>query len=177
MFGSTASAFFLIAKFPLLPFPVNLKNLVPTVHVSDLCNAALFLSSRSEAAGEAYIITDDGQITINELIKHGAPLMGVRIVPMFIPAKIFIRMAKGAAEVSSSVAGLAGVRPFIERDMVDFLKGEYRFSNDKIRALGFEFEYPDMMDGIDETIDWYRENGYLDRRELWRKALFGKTRN
>ncbi len=171
-----ATILFLMAKFPILPFPVNIDNYMVGVHVRDVCNAAHFLADRKEAIGEAYNVIDNTRYTLREFAEFVCPLMGVRMMPIFIPRDLFFSLGNQLADISRSLSKITGSRPFIEKDMVYYLKAVYTFSNDKLRSLGYEFLYPDLLEGMRETIEWYKDNGYLDRYDLWKKSLFSKTR-
>ena len=35
------------------------------------------------------------------------------------------------------------------------------YSNDKLKAAGYKFRYPDPRPGIKETIEWYRDQGWI----------------
>ncbi len=175
MYG-VATILFLLAKFPILPFPVNMDGYMVGVHIRDVVQAALFLEDKEEAIGQAFNLADNSRYTLREFVEFVCPLMGVHILPVFIPQELLFRAADHLADASKSVSKVMGTRPFVEKDMVYYLKAIYTFSNEKLRKLGYEFEYPDMLEGAKETIEWYKENGYLDRRDLWHKALFGKTR-
>jgi nucleoside-diphosphate-sugar epimerase len=166
-----ATILFLMAKFPILPFPVNLDNRMVGVNVRDVCRAALFLVDKKKAIGEAYNVIDNSSYTMREFAEHVCPLLGVKILPIFIPRELFFLFGNQVADISRSVGKIFHTRPFVEKDMVYYLKAIYSFSNDKLRSLGFEFEYPDLLEGLTETIQWYRENHYLDRRELWTKVF------
>lgn len=169
-----ATILFLIAKFPILPFPVNFDSYIVGVHVRDVCGAALFVSDKEKAVGECYNVIDNSRYSIREFIEFVCPLMNVHIIPIYFPQDMLLKFADQAAGVAKSVSKVMGTRPFIEKDMVYYLKAIYTFSNDKLRSLGYEFEHPDLLDGIRETIEWYKDNGYLDRWDLWQKALFTK---
>ena len=166
-----ATILFLMAKFPILPFPVNLDNRMVGVSVRDVCRAALFLADQPKAIGEAYNVIDNSSYTMREFAEHVCPLMGVRILPIFIPRELFFLFGNQVADISRSVGKIFHTRPFVEKDMVYYLKAIYSFSNEKLRSLGFEFEHPDLLEGLTETIQWYKENHYLDRRELWTKVF------
>lgn len=166
-----ATILFLMAKFPILPFPVNLDNRMVGVNVRDVCRAAMFLADQPKAIGEAYNVIDNSSYTMREFAEHVCPLMGVKILPIFIPRELFFLFGNQMADISRSVGKIFHTRPFIEKDMVYYLKAIYSFSNEKLRSLGFEFQYPDLLEGLTETITWYRENHYLDRRGLWTKVF------
>lgn len=169
-----ATILFLLAKFPILPFPVNFDSNIVGVHVRDVVGAAYFLSTQDKAIGEAYNIIDNTRYTIREFVEFVCPLMNVHIIPIFIPQDLLLKLADRAADAAKSASKVMGTRPFVEKDMIYYLKAIYQFSNEKIRSLGYELEYPDLLEGIRETIEWYKDNGFLDRWDLWQKALFTK---
>lgn len=166
-----ATIIFLIAKFPIVPFPVNIDMRMVGVSVQDVCGAAYFVSTKKEAIGEAYNIADDSDYKVREVVQHLCPALGVRMAPVFIPKDLFFAMGDSFADISRSVAKVAHTRPFVEKDMVYYLKAIYSFSNKKLKDLGYQLHYPDMLKGLTDTVDWYKENGYLDRRELWMKVF------
>ena len=45
--------------------------------------------------------------------------------------------------------------------MAGYITHQYYFSNQKIKDLGFHFEYADYRTGIYYTIKWYMDNGWL----------------
>ncbi|MFH1539548.1 MAG: NAD(P)-dependent oxidoreductase [bacterium] len=166
-----ATMLFLMAKFPILPFPVNLNNNFVSVHVKDVANAAIFLANNKKAVGEAYNVSDCSNYTIKEFVNHVCPLMGVKVIPTFIPQDVLYVLGNQVADASRRIARFVGGRPLVEKDMVYYLKADYAFSNEKLRSLGYQFVYPDMFPGMDETIEWYRDNKYLQVSDLWLKIV------
>jgi len=166
-----ATILFLMAKFPILPFPVNLNNHFVCAHVKDVANSAIFLANKEESIGEAYNIVDCSDYTLREFVKFVCPRMGVKIVPAFIPREMLYIVGNQVADVSRSIARVIGGRPFVEKDMVYYLKADYSFSNEKLRSLGYKFLYPDCLPGLEETIEWYKENNYLHVSDLWMKIV------
>ena len=45
--------------------------------------------------------------------------------------------------------------------MIPYTTGDYWFSNEKLRATGYRFRYPDPRVGLVETITWYESQGLL----------------
>ncbi|MEW6202743.1 MAG: NAD(P)-dependent oxidoreductase [bacterium] len=166
-----ATILFLMAKFPILPFPVNLNNRFVCVHVRDVANAAFFLAGKDESIGEAYNVVDCSSYTLLDMVKFVCPKMGVKIIPTFIPREVLYIVGNQVADVSKSIARIIGGRPLVEKDMVYYLKADYSFSNEKLRSLGYRFLYPDSLKGLGETIEWYKANNYLHRSELWMKIV------
>lgn len=166
-----ATMLFLMAKFPILPFPINLNNYFVSVNVKDVAGAALFLANNEKAIGEAYNVADCSSYTLREFAAHVCPLMGVKVIPTFIPRDVLYILGNQVADVSRRVARYVGGRPLVEKDMVYYLKADYSFSNEKLRALGYVFKYPDVFVGMEETIEWYKENDYLQVSDLWMKIV------
>ncbi|TFF87872.1 MAG: hypothetical protein EU548_09650 [Promethearchaeota archaeon] len=54
-----------------------------------------------------------------------------------------------------------GDRPKFDLPMVKYLTHQYYFSNEKLKKLGFQFEYNNFRKGIYETIIWYKKHGWL----------------
>jgi nucleoside-diphosphate-sugar epimerase len=50
---------------------------------------------------------------------------------------------------------------YIEEDTARYVAFSYRFSNKKLKSFGYSLKYPDLRDGLPETIQWYRDYGYL----------------
>lgn len=145
--------------------PVAIRNMrgnVPFVHVRDLCKAALHLAGHPAADGEAYNVTDDGRIDAVELARIVAHEMGteVRLLPA-LPLPALRRVLSGAARVSAVVAKRTGKRPVLEHDQVQYFGYDFLYSNAKLKATGFEFDYPQPQPGLRETLRWYREQGWL----------------
>jgi hypothetical protein len=60
-------------------------------------------------------------------------------------------------------AGLAsdGLIPHLDRESLDYMVGDFIFDNSKLKALGFEYHYPDLESGWRHTLQWYRDNGWI----------------
>lgn len=166
-----ATLLFLIAKFPIIPFPINIEAPFVCVNVKDVVGAALFVAEKSAAIGEAYNLVDDAMYDMKEFVEFVCPLLGVKVIPTFIPRELLFYLGNQAAMMSRSVAKIVGGRPLIEKDMVYYLKANYSFSNEKIKKLGYQLLYPDCAPGFEETIEWYHKNGYL-KENMWRKMIF-----
>jgi nucleoside-diphosphate-sugar epimerase len=142
--------------------PRNFTTRVPLVHVRDVCAAALFLAGRTEADGEAYNLNDDTQMTVVEFMRTMAALQGkpfTRLPPVPIaPLKILLL---GAAFLEEKVRGMIRrMPPKLEPDTIRFLGQDVAYSNQKLKALGYRFLYPDAREGLRETIAWYRNQGW-----------------
>ncbi len=43
-----------------------------------------------------------------------------------------------------------------------YMSSSYWISNKKSKETGYTYRYPDMREGMRDTIDWFRQVGWLD---------------
>lgn len=128
------------------------------IHVRDVSRAALFLSGKKEAAGEAYNVADDTAYTVWELCSWLGELLHW---PFFPWPKLPFKMIRKSSEQLVEKALKAGKKPKIELDLVDYAQIDCVLDTAKFRTLGFKLDYPDCKVGIAETLAWYRRQGWL----------------
>lgn len=143
----------------------NLTGNIPFGHVTDLCSAALFLAQHPGADDEAYNVTDDGRIDAIALARLVADELGKkpRILPP-VPVAVTRRVLSAAARLSMALARRTKKRPLLEYDQMQYFGRDYLYSNDKLKATGFEMTWPDPEPGLRATLRWYVEND-------WTKAV------
>ena len=151
--------------------PSNLANnraSMPLVNVKDVAKAAIFLSEKNKGDGESYNIVDDNTLDLVETIRYIALLTNSKVEVIFpLPMKLTYYLLKlfskwslwEAKKLRKKVNGKPPI-PYLESDLLVYLLGNFWFSNQKIKGLGFEFDYPDRSIGLIETIDWYNKNGW-----------------
>jgi len=49
----------------------------------------------------------------------------------------------------------------IEADTIQYLNRDFTYSNEKLKATGYRFVYPDPRPGLRDTLQWYRQEGWL----------------
>ncbi|MHA1608056.1 MAG: NAD-dependent epimerase/dehydratase family protein [Candidatus Freyarchaeota archaeon] len=148
----------------VLPFiPENASKLsLPMVHVADVTGAAHFLAGKREAVGEVYNVVDDNTLNAKETLELIAALTGAHPMEVpVIPVKLFGKVLVQASKLSAFMAKRRGERQKLEPDMLNYLFGNYYFSNEKLKRAGYKFIYPDRRVGLAETISWYISNGVL----------------
>jgi UDP-glucose 4-epimerase len=148
---------FMLAKGKLPAIPGSGKTMGAFVHVKDVAGSALFLAGKKEAIGESFNIADDSHYSNEELLLYAAELLDVKIRKFHIPALAINFMARW----SGWKAKLGGKKPEIERDAVKYLFHDYWLDNSKIKELGYKLIYPDIKEGLKETIKWYKDEGWL----------------
>ncbi len=152
-----------LAKQKRLAIPRNFTTRIPLVHVRDVCSAALFLATNKEADAEAYNLNDDTQITLVEFFQFMGETLNVPVrllppIPMWAFRSIMLAVALVDEQISKHVLKTA---PHLEKDTVHFLGKDISYSNQKLKDLGYRFLYPDARIGIRETLDWYRQHGWI----------------
>lgn len=152
-----AVSIFMINKGILKFIPGSGKNIVTLVHVEDVVRAAEFLSSKPGAIGQVFNIADDSPTNVKELLKHVATLLGKRIYPVHIPMTLILTVA----QIDEFISEMKGRRPTLERDLTRYLAQDAWMDNAKLKSLGYRFKYSDVRIGIEETVDWYRSEGWL----------------
>lgn len=142
-------------------YPKKKQLMFPSVHVTDLVRAALFVSEREDAIGEAYNVLSEC-ITQTEAMKFMSNELGYRClpIPFWWPTYkyIFYPAALSYAVVRDKIARKMGTRPKLDVPMVKYMTHQYWFSNQKIKDFGFEFIYDDPRDGLRDYIRWCKEN-------------------
>lgn len=146
----------------ILLFPKKHRLMFPSIHVKDLVHAAILVSEKKEAVGQAYNICHD-PIWMDEWLEWLNEQLGIQhaIIPIWFPLfKLIVKACIFLAKLKNKKVRKLGLRPIVDLPMVKYLTHQYAFSNEKIKNLGYKFKY-DTIDGFKETIDWYFKQGWL----------------
>ncbi len=150
-----------------VPFiPADARNAITTsVHVVDVARFALFAATNPDAEGEDYNVVDNSIISYQEFLHYIALLVGRRMwdVPG-LPLPALRPLAIGAATAwtwAEKALGLPRVRVF-EVQSATYIGSSYWLSNRKTLRAGFHYEYPDVREGLKDTVAWMRRNGWFD---------------
>jgi nucleoside-diphosphate-sugar epimerase len=152
-----------VAQQKRLAIPRNFTTRVPLVHVRDVCSAALFLATHREADSEACNLNDDTQMTLVEFFQFMGEILNkpVTLLPPF-PIWALRSILLAAALVDEQVSRrFLKSAPHLERDTINFLGKDISYSNQKLKDLGYRFLYPDARVGLRETVEWYRNQGWI----------------
>ncbi len=143
--------------------PRNFTYKIPTVHVRDVCRAALFLAEHPETDGEAYNLNDDSQTSTVDFLRMVAEQAGrpFQLLPPF-PLRIFkANLYLIAALGRLRKRWFGGKPPKFERDSLRYFGKDFVYSNEKLKKTGFRFDYPDFKVGLKETVAWYKAAGWV----------------
>lgn len=136
------------------------KNRVSMVHGRDVCNAALFLAEqpRTSVHCQPFNVGDNSACTIEELSRFIAREVGFPFTPRIrLPFSVMVATTKGQMKQAEK----KGLVSLLNEEMLDLLKLEAFLDLSKIRTLGWTPEFPDSFQGIRQTIQAYREEGWL----------------
>ena len=150
----------------LLPaIPADSKNFITTsVHVEDIARFALFAADRDELIGEDFNVVDNSIISYHEFLHDIGLLTGrkIRDIPLVSIRALYPIMARAAAAWTwlQRRFGIPRVRVF-EIQSAEYISSSYWLSNRKTLSVGFKYNYPDVKEGLKDTIDWFRQMGWL----------------
>lgn len=135
------------------------KNLIQFAHVKDVVQGFLLVLEKSEVSkNQTYFISEDRAYTYLEVYRILAELCNRKPPRIHVPpilAKTFVM----PVELFNRLRGKVD---FTWRtSTVNDLTSNRAYSVSKaMRDLGFRPKY-DLKTGLKETIEWYRENGYI----------------
>ncbi len=151
----------------LLPaIPLDSKNYTTiSVHVEDMAGFAFFIADKDFAVGEDYNVVDDSVVSYYEFMHYLALMLGrkMRDLPlvkmkMLRPAML---LAAGAWLELEQRFGVPRVR-ILEVGSATYMSSSYWASNKKSKDAGYAYRYPDVREGLRDTIEWFRRVGWLD---------------
>lgn len=126
-------------------------------HVEDLCDGFRLCGTVPAAAGRTYILAGGEVTTLNELVALTADIAKVSPPRMHWPVWPFW----GAGALCEALCAPFGIEPPIFRRRVDFFTKSRAFDISRARAeLGFAPRVG-LRDGIERTLEWYREHGWI----------------
>lgn len=150
----------------LLPaIPEDSKNYITaSVHVHDLARFAVFVSGREEFIGEDFNVTDNSVISYHEFLHYIALLTGRNMVDIpLLPVTWLKPVASVVAEAWTALEknfGVPRVR-ILEVQSAEYISSSYWISNRKSQLAGFQYSYPDVKEGLKDTVAWLRTVGAL----------------
>lgn len=154
-----------IAQGFLPVIPLDAQNYVTTsVHVEDVARFACHIADFPEALGEDYNVVDNSIISYYEFLRYIGLLTGRRMIdlPLIRLKGIrlpFIAAAKTWTWLEQNL-NVPRVRVF-EVQSATYVSSSYWLSNRKSLSTGFSYRYPDVREGLKDTIAWFREVGWL----------------
>ena len=145
-----------LAKKGLFPRVGTRPKLTPLIHVNDAIQG-LLLAAEKGVIGETYLITNRDSLPFDEIRKILQKALGVTRLPLYIP--------EGAALLVASLVEmlypLLGKVPPVSRKNMESTLADRVFSVEKARReLAFSPEV-DPVEGLTETVEWYKDRGWV----------------
>lgn len=154
-----ALSILLVGQGKLPPMTVGSgKNRGALVHVYDVVGAAEYLARHEKAVGEVFQVTADCKYTISDITRHLAKLFGIPFIPWLkIPAKLLYWIVDKISEKSKKL----GVKMSFDRELVRMIVTNSWLSNEKLKQFGYQFQFPDALEGLTQTVAWYKKEGWV----------------
>jgi nucleoside-diphosphate-sugar epimerase len=154
-----------IARGLLPAIPADSKNFVTTsVHVQDVARFACFIAEREDAVGEDYNVVDQSIISYHEFLHYIALLTGRPMFDLpFVKNRWLRPVMVGAAKAWTQLEkrfGLPRLR-VLEVQSAEYVASSYWLSNRKSLSTGFVYDYPDVREGLKDTVAWMTRCGWV----------------
>jgi dihydroflavonol-4-reductase len=135
------------------------EHLIQFAHVGDVVQGLTrILDKREEARGETFIIGEGTAYTYNQVYGMISDILGVKPPRLHLPPWL-VKLGVAPVEAFNSLLGRESFMWHLKT--VDSVTSHRAYSVEKARQiLGYTPKYS-LREGLAETVDWYRANGYL----------------
>ncbi|MGB5157172.1 NAD-dependent epimerase/dehydratase family protein [Desulfobacterium sp. N47] len=145
-----------MAKKGLFPKIGNKAKLTPLIHVEDAVEGILAAVEKGKP-GEIYLITNRQSEEFDNIRKIIQEALGIRKTSLYIPEWIALVIASFVEKTFS----FFGKTPPVSKKNIESTLADRVFSIEKAqKELGFNPKI-NPYDGIKETVDWYKEKGWI----------------
>jgi nucleoside-diphosphate-sugar epimerase len=151
------------------------------VHVKDVGRAVCLVGTAPDSVGQSYNIADQNPVDAADFTRAIVEPLGLEFKPMIpyippllsatnavapiIPLKLFEIINKQLGKKWDEFVDEKGLAPELslrlDRDWIGYMTGDNIYDVSKLEALGMEWKYPNLIEGMKETIEWYREMEWL----------------
>jgi nucleoside-diphosphate-sugar epimerase len=152
------------------------------VSIYDITGAVSFCLNNPSAMGEDFNLAEDEALQAGEFFDILYDIFGFKVsFRLPYPTQLLEFLAQVALRIPMSLTlgpvnwflerawekivrerGLKPVlKPHFDKDFLHFLMGDHYLDNSKLLGIGYKSRYPSCREGLQETIDWYREEGWL----------------
>ena len=117
----------------------------------------LLLAADKGGIGDVYLITNHSSLPFDDIRKILQNALEITRLPLYIPEWA----ALAAASLMEKVFPILGKVPPVARKNIESTLADRVFSTDKAqREIGFNPQV-DPTAGLKETVEWYKEQGWL----------------
>ena len=143
----------------ILPILGSEKKRVALIYVKDLVEGIVVATESKHAVGQTYFIANEKNPTWEELFSVATQIAGKKVRKFRIP-NFSVYLVAAAAEPLSFITGKAALYSFEKARELAQANWGCDVAKAK-RELGYEAKTP-ILDGMRETIQWYRREGWLN---------------
>jgi len=126
-------------------------------YIDDVVDGFILCGMQDRAIGEAFIIGGEGYLPLKELVAMIAKMLKVQTLPFRIP----LAPVEILAGLCERLCATLRVEPPLHKRRVSFFKNNRAFSIEKARRLIGYSPKVSLENGLNRTIRWYQETGYL----------------
>lgn len=145
-----------MAQKGLFPKVGNRPKLTPLIHVNDAVQG-LLLAAEKGAIGETYLLTNPNSLPFDEIRKILQTALGVTRLPFYVPEWAALCIASLAEKIFPAI----GKSPPVSRKNIESTLADRVFSIAKARRqIGFNPQI-DPVEGLKETVAWYKQQGWV----------------
>lgn len=154
-----------ISKGRMPAIPLDARNsITASVHVKDLARFAVYVSEEDKYIGEDFNVVDSSVISYHEFLHYIALLTGRKItdiplLPLSIVRSVMYGMAVGWGWLEKNL-NISRVR-ILEVQSAPYIGSSYWISNSKSLITGYKYLYPDVREGLKDTVAWFRKAGWI----------------
>ncbi len=132
-------------------------NLHHLIFVDDLVEGFVRAAFEEDAIGESFVIAGDKPITTDEMIDTIRDAMGAKMLPFRAPMWPFML----AGRIMENTLTRFGIKPPLTTRRMDFFRKTFYFNQAKTAALIGMVATTSFAEGVQQTLQWYIENGML----------------
>ncbi len=149
--------YFKLASKGFLPLVGNPDRKFSAIYVKDLADAIVLAMEHPDSAGETFFVNDGEIHTWREFATEVGNAIGGRKFKIRLPGAALW----GAAAIDETLSFIVRKSALLSFQKVRELLAPWVADNSKIvKKLGFKPKF-DIKSGIQETANWYRENGWI----------------
>ncbi len=172
-----------------LDYMLNGGPMEHSVHVEDVARAALYAAKNDSMVGNAYNVADETPVPLGEMMKAIMDALGVearksiKYIPflwkimvtlvLMLPSALERRLNRDLEKLWRKVMKKLDMEspfiPRIDKGWLKYVGVSNVYSNEKLKKTGFEFKFPDYRKGMEETIRWYINHGWIPDRIIPRE--------
>jgi len=152
-------AFFRWIHRGILPIVGSEQKRVALIYARDLVEGILVATHDKRAIGQIYFLANGDCPTWGELFSVASQIAGKKLIKWRLP-NFSIYVVAAAAEPLALITGRAALFSFEKAR--ELAQASWSCDAGKARReLGYEAKTP-LLDGMKETIEWYRREGWLN---------------